>query len=174
MDKQWLAVNKFDNTTPLYPKRTTLRSVTTKDASGIYVLKSESYNTISNKWLWHYWRSQECMSTQAHQQFLCQQTLPTKCVNYFWGNKSYLNKECRHPLYQKNYVSKFCRVSPTIKQRQQIVSHQIRSTNYISTNSVNKFCQPTPIINYVARNSQLSTNQKCSWYLRNLIDVSWD
>ena len=130
---------------------------TTKDASGIYVLKSESYNTISNKWLWHYWRSQECMSTQAHQQFLCQQTLPTKCVNYFWDNKSYLNKECRHTLYQKNYVSKFCRVSPTIKQRQQIVSHQIRSTNYISTNSVNKFCQPTPIINYVAQTSQLST-----------------
>ena len=29
----------------------------TKDASGIYVSKSESYNTMSNKWVWHYWRT---------------------------------------------------------------------------------------------------------------------
>ena len=115
--------------------------------------KSESYNTISNKWLWHYWRSQECMSTQAHQQFLCQQTLPTKCVNYFWGNKSYLNKECRHILYQK----KFCQQILSSKSHNQIASTNCVSSNKVDKLYINKFCQqimPTNPDNQLCRTEQ--------------------
>ena len=41
----------------------------------------------------------------------------------------------------------------------------------MSTNSVNKLCQPTLKIYYVDQNTQLRTTKNSSCYLRNLIDV---
>ena len=44
----------------------------------------------------------------------------------------------------------------------------------MSTNSVNKLCQPTLKIYYVDQNTQLRTTKNSSCYLRNLIDVCSD
>ena len=83
------------------------------------------------------------------QQIVSQQIMSTHCIS---------QKICQQILSSKSYS-------------------QIASTNCVSTNKVdklyiNKFCQQimstNPDNEYVAQNSQLTTTQKCSCYLRNL------
>ena len=66
MDKQRLAANKFDNTTPLHPKRTTIRSV----ISGLH-FETPEQNTQHFVF--------KVRNTQPEQAFLC---CDTACTHY--------------------------------------------------------------------------------------------